>query len=166
MVPPLRLDEKDFGAEGPPRGVAAVRERLRQYAASRPHPATPRNVAGATQAVKVAAPAPALALGAPVASAQAECGCCTTAVTCRSCRSGFSGYCMGGFCSYVSGFSYDCIIRNSGIRGVSGGNSEIRDAACAASSSDSQSERSNCGQKPSPQSQSGPCEARRRETCR
>jgi hypothetical protein len=31
-----------------------VRERLRQYAASHPHPATPRNVAGAAQAAPVA----------------------------------------------------------------------------------------------------------------
>ena len=82
-----------------------MRERLRQYAASRPHPAAPRNVAGATQAVKVAAPAPALALGAPGATAQAECGCCTTAVTCRSCRSGFSGYCFGGASAVTSAAS-------------------------------------------------------------
>ena len=48
--------------------MAAVRERLRPYATSHPHPATPRNVAGTAQAIKVAAPAPALA--APVATAQ------------------------------------------------------------------------------------------------
>jgi hypothetical protein len=103
--------------------MAAVRERLRQYAASHPHPATPRSVAGVAQAVKVAAPAPALGAGGACGNRAggAAYGCCTTGVTCHGCRSSFSGYCLGGFCNYVSGFSCDCITRNSGIRGVSGG---------------------------------------------
>ncbi len=83
---PSPFEEKDFSADSSPRGVAAVRDRIR--------------------------PGREMWLGA--AGAGSACGNWTTGVTCRSCR---------------SAFSCDCIIRNSGIRSVSRGNSGIRGAA-------------------------------------
>jgi hypothetical protein len=55
--PPPPLTGKTSARKARLEAWPSVRERLRQYAASHPHPATPRNVAGAAQAVPPAAAA-------------------------------------------------------------------------------------------------------------
>jgi hypothetical protein len=120
------------------RRTSARKARLERGGREGPHPATPGNVTGAAPAVKVAAPT----LAAPVTT--------TTGVAGRSCH---------------SALPCDCSFTAPASAASLAGTQEPATRP-AESASHSQSERSKCGQKQSPQSESAPSEASRRGTYR